>query len=278
MCGIVGAVGFISPKEYVFKGLKMLDYRGYDSAGIAYFNSGIKIYKDVGSVEHLLEIVPEEITADIMIGHTRWATHGAPTKLNTHPHLSFNQRICLVHNGVIDNYKEIKKFLLDKHYSFYGETDSEVVANLLEYYYLENNDVIETIKKAMSIIKGSYAITFFTDDIKDTLFVLKNASPLVIGLGKGFNLVASDASPMIEQTDEFIELDDLEFGYITKKEVKIFNKNGDEIKKEPIHKDIELISHDLKGYPHYMIKEIEEIPQTVNRIISKKGNTSVILN
>ena len=268
MCGIVGAVGFISPKEYVFKGLKMLDYRGYDSAGVAYFNSGIKIYKDVGSVEHLLEIVPEEITADIMIGHTRWATHGAPTKLNTHPHLSFNQRICLVHNGVIDNYKEIRKFLLDKHYSFYGETDSEVVANLLEYYYLENNDIIETIKKVMSILKGSFAITFFTDDIKDTLFVLKNASPLVVGLGKGYNLVASDASPMIDYTEQFIELDDYEFGVVTKEKVTIYNKDGKEITKSSIHKDVELISHDLKGYPHYMIKEIEEIPQTVNRIIA----------
>ncbi len=268
MCGIVGAVGLISPKEYVFKGLKMLDYRGYDSAGVAYFNSGIKIYKDVGSVEHLLTIVPEEIKTNIMIGHTRWATHGSPTKLNTHPHISFNQRICLVHNGVIENYVELKKFLLGKNYSFYGETDSEVVANLLEYYYLEYGDIIETIKKVMSEIKGSYAITFFTDDIKDTLYVLKNASPLVVGLGKGFNLVASDASPMIEYTNEFIELEDKEFGYITNDKVAIFNKAGKPIDKQAIHKDVELISHDLKGYPHYMLKEIEEIPQTVNRLIN----------
>ena len=253
MCGIVGAVGLISPKEYVFKGLKMLDYRGYDSAGVAYFNSGIKIYKDVGSVEHLLTIVPEEIKTNIMIGHTRWATHGAPTKLNTHPHISFNQRICLVHNGVIENYVELKKFLLGKNYSFYGETDSEVVANLLEYYYLQLGDIKETIKKVMSEIKGSYAITFFTDDIKDTLFVLKNASPLVVGLGKDFNLVASDASPMIEYTNEFIELEDKEFGYITNKEACIFNKKGEKINKETIHKDVELISHDLKGYPHDML-------------------------
>ena len=274
MCGIVGAVGLISPKEYVFKGLKMLDYRGYDSAGVAYFNSGIKIYKDVGSVEHLLTIVPEEIKTNIMIGHTRWATHGAPTKLNTHPHISFNQRICLVHNGVIENYVELKKFLLSKNYSFYGETDSEVVANLLEYYYLQLGDIKETIKKVMSELKGSYAITFFTDDIKDTLFVLKNASPLVVGLAKEFNLVASDASPMIEYTNEFIELEDKEFGYITNKEACIFNKKGEKINKETIHKDVELISHDLKGYPHYMLKEIEEIPQTVNRLIDtyfKKG-------
>ncbi len=268
MCGIVGAVGLISPKEYVAKGLKMLDYRGYDSAGIAYFNSGIKIYKDVGSVEHLMTIVPPEIKTNIMIGHTRWATHGAPTKLNTHPHISYNQRICLVHNGVIENYIELKKFLLNKNYSFYGETDSEVVANLLEYYYLQYGDIIETIKKVMAEIKGSYAITFFTDDIKDTLYVLKNASPLVVGLGKGFNLVASDASPMIEYTNEFIELEDKEFGYITSDKVAIFNKAGKPIDKQAIHKDVELISHDLKGYPHYMLKEIEEIPQTVNRLIN----------
>ena len=268
MCGIVGSVGLISPKEYVAKGLKMLDYRGYDSAGIAYFNSGIKIYKDVGSVEHLMTIVPEKIDTNVILGHTRWATHGAPTKLNTHPHISYNQRICLVPNGVIENYTEIKKFLLEKNYSFYGETDSEVVANLLEYYYLENNDIIETIKKVKAVIKGSYAITFFTDDIKDTLFVLKNASPLVIGLGKNFNLVASDASPMIEYTDKFIELDDGEFGYINNNDAVIYDKNGEIIKKNAITKDVELISHDLKGYPHYMLKEIEEIPQTVNRIIN----------
>ena len=268
MCGIVGSVGLKNPKEYVSKGLKMLDYRGYDSAGIAYFNSGIKIYKDVGSVEHLMTIVPSAITTNVMIGHTRWATHGAPTKLNTHPHISFNQRICLVHNGVIENYKELKNFLIEKNYSFYGETDSEVVANLLEYYYLDNNDIIETIKTVKSLIKGSYAITFFTDDIKDTLYILKKASPLVVGKGKGFNLVASDASPMIEYTNEFIELEDNEFGYINNDEVVIYDEEGQAISKETIHKDIELISHDLKGYPHYMLKEIEEIPQTVNRLIN----------
>ena len=268
MCGIVGAIGFISPKEYVFKGLKMLDYRGYDSAGVAYFNDGIQIFKDVGSVEHLLSIVPETINTNIMIGHTRWATHGAPTKLNTHPHLSFNKKICLVHNGVIENFKELRSFLLEKGYSFYGETDTEIIANLLEYYYLQKGDIVEAIKTIMTLVKGSYAFTFFTSEDSNTLYVIKKASPLVIGLGKGFNLVASDASPMIEHTNKFIELDDLEFGIVTKDKVTIFNKKGEEIKKDTISKDVELISHDLKGYPHYMIKEIEEIPQTVKRLIS----------
>ena len=268
MCGIVGAIGFISPKEYVFKGLKMLDYRGYDSAGVAFFKDGIQIFKDVGSVEHLLTIVPETIDTNIMIGHTRWATHGAPTKLNTHPHLSFHQKICLVHNGVIENFKELRTFLLEKGYSFYGETDTEIIANLLEYYYIEKGDIIEAIKTIMALVRGSYAFSFFTSDDANTLYVIKKASPLVIGLGKGFNLVASDASPMIEHTNEFIELDDLEFGVVKKDRVTIYNKDGQEIKKSTIKKDVELISHDLKGYPHYMIKEIEEIPQTVKRLIA----------
>ena len=268
MCGIVGVIGLKKPRSYIENGLKMLDYRGYDSAGVAYFNHGIKVYKDVGSVSHLFDdLVPKSVTTDIMIGHTRWATHGKPSKVNTHPHLSCHKRICLVHNGVIENYKEVKAELVEKGYKFYGETDSEVVANLLEDKLKDTNDVLKAIKEVMGIIKGSYAITFFTVDDSHTLYLLKNVSPLVVGLGKGFNLVASDASPMIEFTNEFIELGDMEYGLVTENEVKIFDKNNNQIKKETIHKDIELISHDLKGYPHYMLKEIEEIPQVVNRLI-----------
>ena len=269
MCGIVGAIGFTSPKDYVFNGLKMLDYRGYDSAGVAFFNDGIQIFKDVGSVEHLLSIVPETIDTNIMIGHTRWATHGAPTKLNTHPHLSFHEKICLVHNGVIENFKELRSFLNGKGYRFYGETDTEIIANLLEYYFIEKGDIIESIKTIMTLVKGSYAFAFFTSEDANTLYVIKKASPLVIGLGEGFNLVASDASPMIEYTNKCFELDDLEFGIVTKDKIAIYNKDGERVKKDTISKDVELISHDLKGYPHYMIKEIEEIPQTVKRLINK---------
>ena len=268
MCGIVGSIGLEKPRNFVSKGLKMLDYRGYDSAGVAYFENGIKIYKDVGSVEHLFTLVPKEIDTNIMIGHTRWATHGAPNKNNTHPHTSFHNKICLVHNGVIENFKELKKFLLDKGYEFYGETDSEIVANLLEYYYLQLNDITKTIEKIIFLLKGSYAICFFLNDSSDNLYIFKKGSPLVVGLGNDFNVVASDASPMVEYATEFIELGDEEYGVITSKNVEIYDKNGVKIEKEVIEKDIELISHDLKGYPHYMLKEIEEIPQTVNRIIS----------
>ena len=268
MCGIVGAVGLNNPTEYVQKGLKMLDYRGYDSAGLAYFDNGIKIIKDVGSVEHLMSIVPSNIISNLMIGHTRWATHGAPDIRNTHPHISFNKHICLVHNGVIENYKEIKDFLFEEGYRFYGETDSEVVANLLEYYYLQNKSITESIKKVMSMIVGSYAIVGFTDDNKDSLFVFKNASPLVIGIGDGFNLVASDASPLVKYTNRFIELDDFDQAIIEHHDINVFDKDGNRVKRKIITKDIELISHDLKGYPHYMLKEIEEIVPIVNRITS----------
>ena len=268
MCGIVGAVGLNNPTEYVQKGLKMLDYRGYDSAGLAYFDNGIKIIKDVGSVEHLMSIVPSNIISNLMIGHTRWATHGAPDIRNTHPHISFNKHICLVHNGVIENYKEIKDFLFEEGYRFYGETDSEVVANLLEYYYLQNKSITESVKKVMSMIVGSYAIVGFTDDNKESLFVFKNASPLVIGIGDGFNLVASDASPLVKYTNRFIELDDFGQAIIEHHDINVFDKDGNRVKRKIITKDIELISHDLKGYPHYMLKEIEEIVPIIHRITS----------
>ncbi len=267
MCGIVGCLGFKNPREYVLNGLKTLDYRGYDSAGVAYYNDGIRIYKDVGAVEHLMELVPQDIKTDIMIGHTRWATHGVPNVANTHPHISKHKKICLVHNGVIENYEDVKKFLIGKHYDFYGDTDSEIVANLIEHYYLSENDILDALKKCMFVLKGSYALAIICNDYPDEMFVMKNGSPLVIGKGDGFNFVASDASPMIKYTDAFIELNDQEYGRITKTNVDIYDANGVKVTKKLIKKDIESISHDLKGYPHYMLKEIEEIPQTIKRLL-----------
>lgn len=268
MCGIVGAIGLNNPREYVLNGLKILDYRGYDSAGVAFLNEkGLQIYKDVGSVEHLKEITPEKISTNVMIGHTRWATHGKPTKDNTHPHYSFHKSVCLVHNGVIENYREIKSFLLEKGYEFYGQTDSEIVANLLDYHY-QDKDIFSSIKEVIKVLKGNYAIALFTCDNDKNLYVMKKGSPLVVGKGKGFNLVASDASPMIDLTNDFIELDDFEYGVLSKDKVEIFDQEGKKIEKQLIHKDVESISHDLKGYPHYMLKEIEEIEPSVNNIIN----------
>ena len=267
MCGIVGAIGLKEPRGYILRGLKTLDYRGYDSAGVAYIDKGLQIIKDVGSVEHLMDIVPNNIKSNIMIGHTRWATHGVPNKENTHPHLSLHKSICLVHNGVIENFLELKEFLIEKGYSFYGDTDSEIVANLIEYYFLTNNDILASIKEVRKLLKGNYVFVIFTPTDNEHLYVMKKGSPAIIGKGEDFVLVASDASPMIDLTNTFIELDDDEYGVLTKKDITIYNQVDEVINKEFIHKDIESISHDLKGYPHYMLKEIEEIEPTIERII-----------
>ena len=269
MCGIVGAVGINNPREYAIQGLKMLEYRGYDSAGVGFLDNGIQLFKDVGSPEHLDDILPIQINTGTIIGHTRWATHGMPSKNNSHPHISAKRKIALVHNGVIENVHEVRDFLLEKGYKFYSETDSELVVNLLEYYYYEFKDMNKALIKVRDELIGSYALAIINEDYPDTLFMLKNGSPLLIGKGKGYNLIASDASPMVKYTNEFIDLEDYEFGYITKTEIKVFDKNNNEVNRSVINKDIESITHDLKGYPHYMLKEIEEIDEVVKRLISK---------
>ena len=267
MCGIVGSIGFKKPRQFVIDGLKTLDYRGYDSAGLAFLNNKIEIYKEVGPVDKLDSIVPFDKSGMLAIGHTRWATHGKPTISNSHPHISNNNEFALVHNGVIENFLELKKKLLDKGITFYSETDSEVIVNLIEIHYHELGDVLSAIKQTISEIKGSFAICLLhVGDEK--MYVIKNATPLLIGLGDGYNLVASDASPMIEYTDRFVELDDMEYGYVSSNDYALYNKNGSLLNKEETTKDIELVRHSLNGYDHYMIKEIEEIEMVVKRIIS----------
>ena len=265
MCGIVGSVGLNKSHKYIIDGLKTLDYRGYDSAGVAFLNKSIEIFKEVGSVSNLDSYIPKDKEGYIAIGHTRWATHGKPTKSNSHPHLSFKKEFALVHNGVIENYLELKKKLIFKGITFNSDTDSEVICNLIESHYEEEKDVLKAIKKAMEELHGSYAVALIHKG-EDKLYILKNASPLLIGLGKGFNLVASDASPMIEYTDKFVELEDKEFGYISNDKYIIFDIHGNEVKKELVTKEAELIKHSLNGYEHYMLKEIEEIEPVIKRI------------
>ena len=265
MCGIVGSVGLEKSHEYIINGLKTLDYRGYDSAGVAFLNKEIEIFKEVGSVSNLDSFIPKDKEGFVAIGHTRWATHGKPTKSNSHPHLSFKKEFALVHNGVIENYLELKKKLIFKGFTFNSDTDSEVICNLIEFHFEHEKDVLKAIQKTMEELHGSYAVALMHKG-EEKLYILKNASPLLIGLGKGFNLVASDASPMIEHTDKFIELDDKEFGYISKDKYKIFDISGKEVKKELVTKEAELIKHSLNGYEHYMLKEIEEIESVIKRI------------
>ena len=268
MCGIVGCIGYKKSHQYVINGLKTLDYRGYDSAGVAFLNDTIQVYKTIGTVDKLNALIPSDLEGRIAIGHTRWATHGKPSLNNSHPHISNNKQFALVHNGAIQNYGEIKSHLLDLGYSFYSDTDSEVIVNLIEHYFKQNNDVLMSIRQVMNDIQGSYAIGLIHQG-ENRLYVLKNASPLLIGIGQGFNLLASDANPMIEYTDQFIELDDLEYGYIEQDDCVLFNSNGEKAKKVLIKKEKEVEAQNLNGYDHYMIKEIEEIDSVILRMINE---------
>ena len=266
MCGIVGSIGLKHSRKFIIEGLKTLDYRGYDSAGAAFSNEEIEIFKEVGTVDKLDSIIPLGQEGRLAIGHTRWATHGKPTIKNCHPHLSYRGEFALVHNGVIENFMELKNKLIGEGITFRSDTDSEVIVNLIELYYLQLGDVLKAINKAIQEIKGSFAISMIHKG-DGRMYVLKNASPLLIGLGKGFNLIASDASPMIEYTDQFIELDDMEYGYVTYDDYCLYNKQGEVVNKELTTKEAELVRHSLNGYDHYMLKEIEEIEMVVKRLV-----------
>ena len=277
MCGIVGCIGLKKSHKYVIDGLKTLDYRGYDSAGVAFLNDKIEIYKAPGSVDHLNSLIPVRKEGVLAIGHTRWATHGQPNEKNSHPHLSNNKEFALVHNGTIENYLELKNRLLEEGYSFYSDTDSEVVVNLIESLYKKLNNLLEAIRFAMNDLKGSYAIGLIHRG-EERIYVLKNASPLLIGLGDNYNLIASDASPMIEYTNKFIELDDMEYGYVDAKGYAVFNLTGCEVDKSFVKKEAEMIMHNLNGYNHFMLKEIEEIETVIIRMINEyhHGDISAI--
>lgn len=267
MCGIVGCVGKLDVRDYLMQGLRVLDYRGYDSAGVAFIeNEKIKVFKSLGSIDNLDKKTKKNILSNIGIGHTRWATHGVPNDINSHPHLSNSGQFALVHNGVIENYKEIKVKLIEKGYSFISETDSEVIVNLIDYHYKKTKNVLETLEHASKILRGSYAISLLYKDEPNTLYFYKKQSPLMIGLCEKASLLASDATPMIKMTKRFIDLKDDQYGYLKAGEAHVF-QNKKEIEPEVSTKDPELLIRDLKGYPHFMLKEIDEIDAVINRLI-----------
>lgn len=267
MCGIVGCVGKLDVRDYLMQGLRVLDYRGYDSAGVAFIeNEKIEVFKSLGSVDILDKKTKKNILSNIGIGHTRWATHGVPNDINSHPHLSNSGQFVLVHNGVIENYKEIKVKLIEKGYSFISETDSEVIVNLIDYHYKKTKNVLETLEHASKILRGSYAISLLYKDEPNTLYFYKKQSPLMIGLCEKASLLASDATPMIKMTKRFIDLKDDQYGYLKAGEAYVF-QNKKEIEPEVSTKDPELLIRDLKGYPHFMLKEIDEIDAVINRLI-----------
>lgn len=269
MCGIVGIVGNEQATSILVNGLEKLEYRGYDSAGI--FVADEKedfLIKSQGRIKELAEKIGSGVHGSIGIGHTRWATHGEPSEENAHPHTSQSKRFVLVHNGVIENYDELKeKYLTDD--TFYGETDTEIAVHLVEYFANQGLSTKDAFRKALKEIHGSYAFGLIDKKDRETIFVGKNKSPLLIGLGDGFNVVCSDAMAMLEQTNQFVEINDGEMVIVTSDHVEIEDAAGNEVQRAPYEAKIDLSDMEKGTYPYYMLKEIDEQPATMRRIISE---------
>lgn len=269
MCGIVGYVGNQDAKEILLKGLEKLEYRGYDSAGIAIVNeNGVQLFKEKGRIAQLREVVDENKKGTVGIGHTRWATHGAPSRVNAHPHQSTSHRFTIVHNGVIENYEEIQKDYLQD-VTFVSETDTEVIVHLIERSMDEGNNVERAFRQTLSLLKGSYAIALLDETDSDKIYVGKNKSPLLVGLGDGVNVVASDAMAMLNVTNEFVELMDQEIVIVTRDAVTIKNLAGVTVARESFIAELDASDIEKGTYPHYMLKEIDEQPLVIRNIISK---------
>lgn len=269
MCGIVGIVGNEQATSILVNGLEKLEYRGYDSAGIFVADQNEDyLVKSQGRIKELAEKIGEEVHGTIGIGHTRWATHGEPSEENAHPHTSQSKRFVLVHNGVIENYDELKRKYLAND-DFYGETDTEIAVHLIEYFAEQGISTKEAFRKALMEINGSYAFGLIDKNVRETIYVAKNKSPLLIGLGDGFNVVCSDAMAMLEQTNQFVEINDGEMVIVTKDCVEIEDEAGSEIQRAPYEAKIDLADMEKGTYPYYMLKEIDEQPATMRRIISE---------
>lgn len=281
MCGIVGYIGERKAYPILIKGLQRLEYRGYDSAGVALLNHDLTIYKKKGKVaeiadrQELLENI-----ANLGIGHTRWATHGVPNEINAHPHVSGSRKIALVHNGIIENYAEIKKDLLEKGHEFLGQTDTEVLVHLIEdIKQSENCDLATAVRLALSEVRGTYAIVVVSKDDPDTLVAAKKGSPLAIGLNDGEFFVSSDATPIVEYTKEIVYLEDEQIAVLAKgQNLKIVSL--DDLEQEIIAQTVDISEEALEkgGYDHFMLKEIFEQPKAISDCMTGRieGKTIVL--
>ncbi|MFK5883322.1 MAG: glutamine--fructose-6-phosphate transaminase (isomerizing), partial [Candidatus Izemoplasma sp.] len=270
MCGIVGYLGKKDAREIIINGLVRLEYRGYDSAGISLYNNDLKefkVYKDEGRVAHLQSITDFSYKSTLGIGHTRWATHGVPNQVNSHPHSSMNDRFVIVHNGVIDNYKELKADILQENI-FSSETDTEVIAHLIEKFSNEMT-VEEAIRKTISLLEGSYALLILDTEDSNHLYAAKNKSPLLIGISDDGIIVASDLMALIGYSTKYIPLDDKTFIDVTKDGYIIKDIIGIEVEHEVKIIDIDYFNIEKGEYSHFMLKEINEQPTVIRNIISK---------
>ncbi|UOR10562.1 glutamine--fructose-6-phosphate transaminase (isomerizing) [Halobacillus amylolyticus] len=272
MCGIVGYIGQKDTKEILLNGLEKLEYRGYDSAGIATLNKdGVNVSKVKGRIAALREAVNENVHATMGIGHTRWATHGAPSRENAHPHQSTTERFTIVHNGVIENYMDVRdQYLADV--ELQSETDTEIIVQLIEVLNNDLNDVAAAFRKAVELLTGSYAIALMDSEDSETIYVAKNKSPLLVGLGDGFNVVASDSMAALHVTDQFLELMDKETVILRRNGVEILDPNGEKVSREPFTAEIDATDIEKGTYPHFMLKEIDEQPFVIRKIIQEYQN------
>ena len=264
MCGIVGYIGKKNSLPILIKGLKRLEYRGYDSAGVAYIkDKNIKIVKTVGKINNLDKLLNYNDESFIGIGHTRWATHGSVDTTNSHPHQAGS--ITIVHNGILENYQELKEILTNKGYTFKSDTDTEVLCAYIDYEYNQTKNILDALNNCMKVFEGSYATAIMVKDIPNKLFVMKKDSPLVIGIGEQENYIASDISAYADETSAYIILEDMEIGQIEKDNISIY-KNKKEIKYNIEQVEQDAFDSDKNNYEHYMLKEISEQENLMDKL------------
>ena len=279
MCGIVGYVGSDSAKEKIINGLKSLEYRGYDSAGIALdINGKIEVRKQVGGISNLEKIIDDDsFDSGVGIGHTRWATHGAPSTVNAHPHINMDGSIAVVHNGIIENYTEIKERLIAEHgIEFRSETDTEVIAQLIGVLY--EGDLYEAVTKAVSQMRGAYAVAAMAADEPDKLVAVRKDAPLIAGIGKGCNFIASDIPALLKYVREIYLIENNETLVVTKDDIKIFDEDGNRVKRDVFHVTWDADAAEKGGYEHFMLKEIHEQPKGLEDTLNKRLKDGNIIN
>ena len=274
MCGIVGFIGSEQAAPILLDGLERLEYRGYDSAGIAVLSAtlGLQVRKSKGRLKVLRALVDGGRTMEgvLGVGHTRWATHGEPSDVNSHPHLSQDSRIAVVHNGIIENYMEIKEFLLSQGVHFQSETDTEVVAQLLEYYYKESGDIMGSVYRVLHRIEGAYALGILCSDLPDAFIAARKDAPLLLGYGEGCNFVASDVTAVIKHTRDVAYMEDGEVALVRADGIRVYNAMGQSVEKTHSFIDWDVSAAEKGGYAHFMFKEIMEQPEAVRKTISPR--------
>lgn len=272
MCGIVGYIGVSKAQPILIEGLSKLEYRGYDSAGIAVFDGkSIKVEKAKGKLENLEKILEQyPLEGTLGIGHTRWATHGAPSDINSHPHVSSDSKIAVVHNGIIENYMEIKEMLISEGYTFRSETDSETVAQLIDFYYKKTGSFIDSVFAAVKKIEGAYAIGAICSDCPDTLVGMRKAAPLIVGKGEGENFLASDIPAILKKTRQVYFLNDDEIAILKKDSVEIFNSDRQKLEREIYNVTWDISAAEKDGYDHFMLKEINEQPRIIKETLEHR--------